>query len=149
MIYISTLKPSKVILTLAEHTPFKDPYIHPSYAPTEYYTWKITNRDTFEETIFSPDDFSDSPYYDAFTISVGLTVSLTSSVCLNIHPAQYDFAVYQMPTNHNLDLSQANFMAESGILQVVGPDFSYVHPQLDPIAFTASDSDTIKAFTEL
>jgi hypothetical protein len=54
-----------------------------------------------------------------------------------------------MPTQHNLDLTQANFLAEFGILQVVGPDFSYVHPQLDPITFTASDADTIKVFTEL
>lgn len=149
MIYISTTQSSRVVLTLAEHTPFRDPYIHPDYAPTEFYTWKITNRDTFEEVIFSPDDFSDSPYYDAFTISVGPTVSLTSSVVLDIRPGQYDFAVYQMPTNHNLDLTQANFLAESGILQVVGPDFSYVHPQLDPISFTGSDADTIKAFNEL
>ena len=149
MIYISTTQSKAVFLTLAEHTPFKDPYIHPVYAPTEYYTFKITNRDTFETTVFSPDDFSDSPYYDAFTISVGPTVSLTSSVVIDVHPGQYDFAVYQMPTNHNLDLSQANFLAESGILQVVGPDFSYVHPQLDPVSFTASDSDTIKAFSEL
>ena len=140
---------TKVVLTLAEHTPFRDPYIHSSYAPTEFYTFKITNRDSFEETIFSPDDFSDSPYYDAFTVSIGPTVSLTSSVCINIRPGQYDFQVYQMPTQHNLDLTQANFLAEFGILQVVGPDFSYVHPQLDPITFTASDADTIKVFTEL
>jgi hypothetical protein len=99
--------------------------------------------------VFSPDDFSDSPYYDAFTISVGPTVSLTSSVVINARPGQYDFQVYQMPNQHNLDLGQANFLAESGILQVVGPDFSYVHPQLDPVSFTASDSDTIKAFNEL
>ena len=144
MIYLSTTTPTKV--TLLSN---KDRTAGSSYADltTNYYTFKIVSCDTLDEYVFSPTNFSLSPYYDTFTISVGTPNSMTGSVMLDINSGQYNFTVYKMPDEYNLNIGSASYITEHGILQIIGTNSIYVSPQ--PITFTASDTDTIKAFTEL
>jgi hypothetical protein len=73
---------------------------------------------------------------------------MTGSVVLNVDAGQYNFEVYKMPTEFNLNIGSASYMTEAGILQIVG-SFSFANPQATPNAFTASDSSTIRVFTEL
>lgn len=147
MIYLSTTAPTKV--TLLSN---KDRTAGSSAADLalNYYTFKITSCDTFEEYVFSPDNWSQSPYYDAFTISVGLTISMTGSVMVDADAGQYNFTVYKMPTEYNLNIASASYITEQGILQITDENgFNWFAPNTPPLQFTQSDSDTIKAFTEL
>lgn len=147
MIYLSTTAPTKVILQANKQVL---PVIQGDIF-TNYYTFKITSCDTFKEYVFSPQNFSQSPYYDAFTVSVGNTVSMTgSSVMINAETGQYNFSVYKMPTEYNLNVNAASYMTEQGIIQITGPDsFNWSAPNYPTDVFTQSDADTIKAFTEL
>lgn len=145
MIYLSTTEPSKVVLQSNRSV------INPTNQDltTSYYTFRITSTDSFNQYVFSPENFSNSPYYDAFTISVGTTsVSMTGSVIIPAASGQYNFEVYKMPTIYNLNIGSASYMTEAGILQIVG-DFSFSNPIVVPDAFTGSDADTIRVFTEL
>ena len=114
---------------------------------TSYYTFKIISCDSFGEYIFSPTNFSTSAYYDAFTVSVGTPSNPTGSVVLNINAGQYNYEMYKMPTEYNLNIASASYIVSQGIFQVIGTGSIYTAPV--PISFTASDADTIKVFTEL
>jgi len=145
MLYLSTTTPKKVILQSNKQTL---PLIQGDIL-TNYYTFKIVSCDSFKEYIFSPYNFTDSPYYDAFTVSVGLTLSATgSSVMVNAEAGQYNFSVYKMPTEYNLNTASASYLTEEGILQITGPDFDWEGGNVG-ISYTQSDADTIKVFTEL
>ena len=147
MIYLSTTEPKKVVLQSNKNSTSNSTEAD---LLTNYYTFKMTSTDSFEEYVFSPKNNSSSPYYDAFTISVGTTsISMTNSVKIDAASGQYNFEVYKMPTEFNLNIASASYLTESGIIQVVGEDFVYGSLIVVPDAFTASDADTIKVFTEL
>lgn len=150
MIYLSTTAPQKVILQSNKNfttTSTSEDLL------TKYYTFKITSCDTFKEYVFSPQNFSQSPYYDAFTVSVGNTVSMTgSAVMINAETGQYNFSIYKMPNEYNLNIASASYMTEQGILQITATGinaFNWSSPNYPADVFTQSDADTIKAFTEL
>jgi hypothetical protein len=128
MIWISTTQSKAVFVTLREKATLPNPY----------YTWQITNRDSLVETIFAPENFSGSPYYDCFTISVGTPSFATgSNVVLDIVQGQYDYKVFETGTEYNLSMTGS--VVEIGILQVTGTATSIQQ-------FTQSDDDTIKIF---
>jgi hypothetical protein len=114
---------------------------------SSYYTFKIESCDSFKEYVFSPVNGSESPYYDSFTLSVGSPSVATGSVVLNIEAGQYNYEVYKMPTQYNLNIASASYVVSRGIFQVIGTSSVYTSPV--PISFTQSDADTIKVFTEL
>jgi hypothetical protein len=131
MIYLSTLQPKEVFLTLREKATITG-------TATPYYTWQIQNRDSLEWTIFSPDNFSGSPYFDAFTISVGTPSSLTgSNVQLYVEQGQYDYIITQTLTEYSLSITGS--VVETGILQIVGTSTTISQ-------FTQSDTNTTKIF---
>lgn len=107
-----------------------------------YYTWKISNRGSFEEYIFAPDNNSTSPYYDSFTLSIGTQTSLTSSVVLNCEMGEYHYSIYEMDSQYNFDLNMSLGVVETGLLIIEGTSSNI-------ISFTESDDDTIKIFNEL
>lgn len=147
MIYLSTTKPTGItLLSNKDRTAGSSA----QDLALNYYTFKIISCDTFDEYVFSPDNWSTSPYYDSFTVSVGLTISMTgSSVMVNADAGQYNFTVYKMPSAYNLNIASASYITENGILQITDENgFNWFAPS-EPTAFTQSDSDTIKAFTEL
>jgi hypothetical protein len=114
---------------------------------SSYYTFKIESCDSFKEYVFSPSNGSESAYYDSFTLSVGSPSVATGSVVLNIEAGQYNYEVYKMPTEYNLNIASASYVVSKGIFQVIGTSSVYTSPV--PISFTQSDADTIKVFTEL
>lgn len=131
MIYLSTAQPKDVYLTLREKATITG-------TATPYYTWQIQSRDSLEFTTFAPENFSQSPYYDAFTISIGTPSSLTgSNVQLNIPQGQYDYTIRQTGTEYNLSLTGS--IVETGILQIIGTSTTINQ-------FTQSDTNTTKIF---
>lgn len=146
MIYLSTIAPTKVIL---QSNKDQTPGNSVQDLVTNYYTFKIVSCDSFKEYVFSPFNFSKSPYYDAFTVSVGTQSSPTGSVIINADAGQYNFSVYKMPNEYNLNIGSASYITEEGILQIMDPNNFNWEGTNEPTAFTQSDADTIKIFTEL
>lgn len=131
MLYLSTTQSKSVVATLREKSTLLNPY----------YTWRILNRDSQVETIFAPENYSYSPYYDAFTISVGTpSTSTGSNVYIDVVQGQYDYMVYQTPTEYSLSMTDS--VVETGILQILGTGVSITQ-------FTQSDDDQIKIFNYL
>jgi hypothetical protein len=119
-----------VVLTLSEKV---------SNPINPYYTWTLSNRDTLVTTIISPDNFSTSPYYDSFTLSIGTAVSLTSSVVMNLTAGEYHYSVYEMTTEYDLNIQNAIGLVETGLLMITGTSTPFV-------SFTASEGFTFTAF---
>jgi hypothetical protein len=147
MIYLSTTTPTKVTLLSNKDRTAGSSAVD---LALNYYTFEIISCDTFDKYVFSPDNWSDSPYYDSFTVSVGTSsISMTGSVMINADAGQYNFTVYKMPTKYNLTIASASYITENGILQITDVNgFNWFAPS-QPTAFTQSDSNTITAFTEL
>ncbi len=82
-----------------------------------YFTWKIRNSMTNEETIFTQDNSSSSPYYQSFTVSVSSPQGLTSGV-VDVEPGQYQYFVYGSTSPYNLDVSGLEEI-ETGILNIL------------------------------
>ena len=104
-----------------------------------HYTWTLSNRDTLITATISPDNFSISPYYDAFTLSIGTAVSLTSSVVVNLTAGEYHYQVYEMPTAYDLNIQNAIGLVETGLLMVTGTSTPF-------ISFTSSEGFTFTSF---
>ena len=88
-----------------------------------YYTWKVINKQTLDETVFYTDNFTTSPYYDSFTISISNTQSGLTAGILNIGHGQFTYEVYEMTNQYDLNLANAIQMVETGIL-IVNPTYS-------------------------
>lgn len=132
MIYISTTQSSKVVVTLDDLV---------TLTQSAYFTWKILSKNSLEETIFEADDFSISPYYNSFTLSVGTLSSLTgSNVTLDIEQGEYEYTIYQ--TANQYSLSTDGLVLERGLMICLGTG------SFDS-TFTESNDDTVRVFTDL
>ena len=132
MIYISTTQSSKVVVTLDDLV---------TLTQSAYFTWKILSKNSLEETIFEADDFSISPYYNSFTLSVGTSSSLTgSNVTLDIEQGEYEYTIYQTPNQYSL--STDGLVLERGLMICLGTG------SVDS-TFTESNDDTVRVFTDL
>jgi hypothetical protein len=103
----------------------------------------LYNKDSHQEYIFSVEDHTNSPYYDAFTISVGTPSNATgSSVTINAPAGTYNYFVYQMTNPYDLNINNALVEVEVGILTINGTSSAI-------ISFTQSDDDVIRVFNGL
>lgn len=107
---------------------------------SNFYTFHISNRDSFKEWVFAPYNFSNSLYYNYFTLSVGSpSVATGSNVVLNLEAGEYHYKLYQTTSEYDLNLTTSIGLVEVGILIVQGTSST-------PNTFTQSDDDTIKVF---
>jgi hypothetical protein len=106
-----------------------------------YYNFNIISADGFFNYVFAPDNFSTSPYYMAFTVSIGTPESLTgSNVTLDLNAGEWNYQVTQI--NSPYSLTPSNVMVDNGIMIVLGTS-SF------PISYTGSEANTIKIYTNL
>lgn len=108
MLYLSATQSQALNVTLRD-----------VYTIYTYYTWKIRNSMTNEETIFTQDNSSSSPYYQTFTLSVSSPQGLTSGV-VDVDPGQYQYFIYGSLSPYNLDVTGLEEI-ETGILNILGP----------------------------
>ena len=98
-----------------------------------YWTWKLTDKDSMETTIFTADDWSPVPHiWNGFTISVATYSGLTSGI-INLPAQEYSFQIYEMSNPYDLDINNAVGLAYSGLLVVEGT-FS------TPVSYTQSNA---------
>lgn len=116
MLYISSTMSTTVNVTLYEKT---------SNLVDPHYTWRIVNSGTNQETVFTAFNYSGSPYYQSFTLSVSSTPGLTNGT-FNVQPGQYVYQIYETQTPDVLILVGDEPLIETGILNIVGPESSLV-----------------------
>ena len=130
MLYLNTTGDTKVTVTLYEKS---------NNVTNPYYTWKVVNKDTKVEKIFTSNDFSPYPYYfNYFTISIATPEGLTAGV-VNLNPGQYQYYIYEMQNQYDLNLNNSLGEVENGILNV---NATYSTKNV----FTQSDINTIPTF---
>ena len=139
MIYLSNTQSSTVTVTLYENC--KNIY-------NPYFLWQITDKSSFNSILFTADDHSYSPYYfNQFTFSV---VSITGTTTpygstngtIYTNTGTYDYKVYEMANQYDLDIKNAVGLVEEGILTIAGSYSSY-------LVNTQNDDATIFVNTNL
>jgi hypothetical protein len=134
MIYLLSGEDNNAIVTLYEAT---------TNLVNPHYTWKLENKTTKVETIFTSEDNSDAPWsYNSFTISVATYSGLTAGI-INCPVGEYEYIIYEMPDNYNLNIASASGIVEYGILKIVGT----TNGMFDLNAFTYSG--TIPAYNKI
>lgn len=110
MPYLNPTGSTKVVMTLYELC---------GNITNPYFTFKLVNKDTLEETVFTAEsDFSPIPYYfNYFTFSIGSPAGLTQGI-LDIPAGQYQYFAYEMSTQYDLNLNNSLGEVENGILYV-------------------------------
>lgn len=132
MLHLSPTQSNEVIVTLYEKC---DNITNP------YFTWKIIDRNGYNQYIFTTDDNSVEPYYyNSFTVSVG--IGSATAGYFNGGVGEYHYYIYEKSTQYDLSLSPTDNLVEEGILYVSGTDST-------PTSFTQSDSDTVYYFNNL
>lgn len=102
-----------LIISATQSTKVATTFYEKATIPNPYYTWKLVDRNTFQEYFFYSEDFSNAPtYYNYFTISVG-TLSATAGY-VDIKPGEFHYTVYQQTTPY--DLTDSDTIVEVGIL---------------------------------
>lgn len=125
MLYLSSTGDSVLTVTLYEKC---------SNITDPHFRWRIVNKDTFREYVFSVPDNSNAPYYyNSFTVTAS---------SIGADPGQYEYSIYEMTSPNDLDLSNSLGIVEKGIL-IIPPTQSTVS------TFTQSDSNTIPVFGNL
>ena len=131
MLYLSTTQSRAV---------FIQPQIILNSYTYSNFNFKIERQDGFTTKYFSPENFSQSPYYFGFTISVATPESLTgSNVSINVEYGEYHYSVSLVDS---YTLTPSNIIIDEGILIVEGTSSL-------PLSYTASDNDTIKIYNQL
>ena len=133
MIYLKPNQINEVNVTLWENC--TDP-------TKPYFTWKLVNKQSLQETIFTNDDLSQAPYYyNTYQITVTTPIGLTAGK-IDINPGEYTYTIYQMPTPYDLNLSNAITQVETGLL-IYNATFSN-----NPV-YTQNDSSTIVVYNNM
>lgn len=133
MLYLNPDNSNLLVVTLYEKS---NNLVNP------YFTWKLTNKTTYEETIFYQDDSSTVPYYfNSFTVSVSSAESLTAGV-IDVNYGEYEYEIYEKSSPYQLTISTNDNLVESGLLIVLTNSQEIA-------GYTGSDTDTIKAYTNL
>jgi hypothetical protein len=104
-----------------------------------YFTWVLSNRDTFEETIFYQDDSSNNPYYyNSFTVSCATYSGLTQGI-IDLRPGEYHYNIYEKDVPYSLTYSLTDNLVENGILIVTG-----TYSEMATFTYSYTDIPTFK-----
>lgn len=102
MIYLNGT--NSVILTLREKSTLSNPY----------YTWIILDKETKLTYTYSVDNYSNSPYFDAFTISN--TTGSPTQGHIPLSGGEYEYTIYQKTTQYDLNILPTDIIVENGIM---------------------------------
>lgn len=131
MLYLSTTQSSQLIITPQTIIT----------ATNSFYSFRIISADGFNVYTFAPDNWSQSPYYFGFTVSVGTPSTFTgSNVVLPLDAGEYNYIVSASTQSYNLTIT--NNLVDVGILIVDGTSSL-------PTTYTQSDTNTIRVYTNL
>lgn len=113
MIRIEDDTTGSIYLTLRE----KSTNVNPNY------TFKIIHKESLYEYTFCAENFSNSVYWDAFTISIGTGSATAGYVDCNY--GEYTYEVYETTNKYDLGLTSSLGLIETGIF-IINPTYSEV-----------------------
>jgi len=127
MLYLSYTGSTAITVTLYEKC---------SNQVNPYFTWKIVDKDSNYEYVFTADDFSTSPWYwNRFTISIASPEGLTAGI-IDVPAGQYMYEIYEMSNPYDLNLNNSIGMIETGLI-TINPTYSL------PQTYTYSTNTTV------
>lgn len=107
---------------------------------TPYYVWNLDNKDSKVMNNYYADNYSLSPYFQAFTFS-NFAGSPTAG-CIPLKQGEYTYRVYEMNEPYNLNLSSTNSVVVTTGILVIGNTYSEVNTytqSTDQEIFTYND----------
>jgi len=116
MIYLTSNTQSTVTVTLQENAISVNPY----------YAWNIVNIETNASIVFCADDYSPYPCnYNQFTFSVvsiasNGTATGSTNGTIYANAGVYNYAVFEMNTQYDLNLNNSVGIVEKGLLTITG-----------------------------
>lgn len=85
-----------------------------------YFTWQLVRDGSLNNIIFTADDISPNPnVYNKFVLSIGSQSSGLTHGVIPVQSGQYNFYVYEMTSQYDLNLNNNIGMVKTGILNVV------------------------------
>ncbi len=87
-----------------------------THYPNPYYVWTLQRSASGQMYVFCADNFSNSPYYDAFTVS-NLSGSATAGY-IPLQGGQYTYRVYEKQVPYDLSIGSTNSMVGTGIFRI-------------------------------
>lgn len=86
---------------------------------TNYYTWQLIRKGSFDEVVFYNDSSSPVPeYWQTFTISCATYSGLTAGI-INVNNGEWTFNVYEMNEPYNLNVASGS-LCKTGICIISG-----------------------------
>lgn len=132
--YININTPKSLYFTLYEKC---------SNITNPYFTFQIKAKDSLNVYTFTTQDYSYAPYYwNVFTFSVSSTQSGLTAGIVQAPYGEYNYTVYEMANQYDLNVSNAINTIERGIW-VINPTYSTT------TMFTQSDENTITIFKSI
>lgn len=90
-------------------------------ASTPYYLFSFVNQESNEQTLFTGVDLSTcSNRYNKFDITVSAGTEVLTASTINIEYGMYDYTVYSMTGQTNLDITGTTETVEVGLAYVSG-----------------------------
>lgn len=121
MLYLNVGTESRVVVTLKDR----------QVGLTPSYVWKIEDNTSSKQYFFQAEDWSQSPYYNGFTISVqpGATQGLTQGI-VPAERGEWWYSIWEMSTPYDLDITNAVQKVEEGIMIIEGTHSSRISSNL-------------------
>lgn len=107
---------------------------------SSFYTWQIIDKDTKLETIFYSNDISPNPLdYNKFIITITSSVGLTAGM-INIPYSEYEYKIWEMPDQMNLNIASASSLAEVGLIRYLKEPILYNRTENNLEVFNGTSS---------
>lgn len=118
MLYLTIDTPKDLYVTLWESS---------SNLVNPYFVWNIRNKQTLVETTFTGDDLSSvQPYYNIYNICASSTQSGLTQGIVQVTAGEYEYKIYQMSNQYDLNLNNAIGVVENGILVISSATYSQI-----------------------
>jgi hypothetical protein len=107
-----------------------------------YFTWSLTQKSSQVNIVFTADDVSTNPYlWNYFTLSIalgGTTPGLTQGL-IPIYPGEWEYNIYEMTNQYDLNLNNSLGLVNNGILRVAAYPFEISGATYSGNNYTISD----------
>lgn len=85
-----------------------------------FFTWQLVREGSWNNIIFYTDDVSRSPnIYNKFILTIGSTSNGLTQGIIPVQSGQYDYTIYEMVDQYDIDLNNNIGVVQIGTLNVI------------------------------